>query len=103
MFRAIFGYEPGSNFLELVVKGDGSLEDMACEFDISQIQYAFCRYTFKDSVIPKFFIIHWVSNYDLLIELSLCRIKCIDLKALTDETIFVVSVIRDTFLECTRN
>ncbi|XP_074593046.1 actin binding protein 1 [Brevipalpus obovatus] len=57
---AIFGYEKNTNALQVTTKGTGSLEELANQFTVGQIEYAFCRYTFDDSDLPKFFIIHWV-------------------------------------------
>ncbi|ORX81727.1 hypothetical protein BCR32DRAFT_293101 [Anaeromyces robustus] len=55
---ALYGYEDGSNEIELVDSGIG-LEKLCDEFDEEEYQYAFARVTDPNSKLPRFVFISW--------------------------------------------
>ncbi|ORX54219.1 hypothetical protein BCR36DRAFT_348249 [Piromyces finnis] len=55
---ALYGYEDGSNEIELVDSGNG-LEQLCDEFDEDEYQYAFARVTDPNSNLPRFVFISW--------------------------------------------
>jgi hypothetical protein len=77
---AVFGYDKGTNDLLVQNTGSkhytqihinlsmqlhhtgGSLDDLAEEFNDSQIQFAFCRVIDDDSRLPKFILINWCGD-----------------------------------------
>jgi len=55
---ALYGYEDGSNEIELVDSGNG-LQQLCDEFDEEEYQYAFARVTDPNTKLPRFVFISW--------------------------------------------
>eukprot|EP00833_Pecoramyces_ruminatium_P005447 jgi/Orpsp1_1/1179479/evm.model.c7180000069482.1 len=55
---ALYGYEDGTNEIELVDSGSG-LEKLCEEFDEDEYQYAFARVTDPNTNLPRFVFISW--------------------------------------------
>jgi len=55
---ALYGYEDGSNEIELVDSGSG-LQQLCDEFDEEEYQYAFARVTDPNTKLPRFVFISW--------------------------------------------
>jgi len=55
---ALYGYEDGSNEIELVDSGSG-LQQLCDEFDEEEYQYAFARVIDPNSKLPRFVFISW--------------------------------------------
>ncbi|KAJ2078677.1 actin binding protein [Coemansia sp. RSA 988] len=56
---ALYGFDRGSNALNVEATGTGGLEELGEEFDDGKVQYAFARVQDPNTNLPKFVFISW--------------------------------------------
>ncbi|PVZ99788.1 hypothetical protein BB558_004195 [Smittium angustum] len=59
---AVFGFDKGTNDLNLEATGPGDLQEMVEEFDYGKVQYAFARVLDPNTKLNKFVFISWCGS-----------------------------------------